>query len=74
MLASPSSASNNADSLVCDLSLDQTESHNPAWHALIQSVGLDTTKPFDIGPVHLTLRNSDSAVRAQADVTWKSAE
>ena len=84
MLASPNSASNNVDSLGCELSLDQTESHNPAWHALTQSVGLDTTKPFDIGPVHLTLRklvlcetSSDSAVReenAQTDVAGRTVD
>ena len=47
-------------------------------------VGLDATKPFDVGPVHLTLRklvlcdkSSDYAGReanAQADVTWGIVE
>ena len=84
MLASSISAPDYADSLECELSLDQFELHNPAWHASIQSVRLDATKPFDIGPVHLTLRklefcdkSSDSAVReesAQADVTGKTVE
>ena len=82
--ASPSSTPNNADSLGCELSLDQFELHNPAWHAFIQSVGLNAAKPFDIGPVHLTLcklvlcdKSSDSAVReeyAQSYVTGRTVD
>ena len=48
--------SDNSDSLGCELSPGQFEVRNPAWHAFVQSVALDATKPFDIGPVHTTLR------------------
>ena len=59
-------------SLACELSPGQFELRNPAWHAFVQSVGSNGTKPFDIGPVGATLRKlvlsdngSGSAVQVQ---------
>lgn len=43
-------------SLAYELNPGQFEMRNPTWHAFVQSVGLNATKPFDIGTVHLTLR------------------
>ena len=54
--ASRSSASDRSDSLGCTLNPSQFELRNPAWPEFVQSVGLIATKPFDIGLVHLTLR------------------
>ena len=54
--ASKSRISAKSDRLACELSLGQFELRNPAWHAFVQSVGLNATKSFDIGTVHLTLR------------------
>lgn len=59
-------------SLACELSPGQFEVRNPAWHAFVQTVGSNGTKPFDIGPVGATLRKlvlsdngSGSAVQEQ---------
>ena len=54
--ASRSSASDRSDSLGCSLNPSQFELRNPAWREYVQSVGLNATNPFDIGLVHLTLR------------------
>lgn len=54
--ASQSKDLHKSDSMRCELNPSQFETRNPAWHAFVQSMGSNATKPFDIGPVHLTLR------------------
>lgn len=54
--ASRGSASDRSDSLECTLKPSQFELRNPVWREFVQSVGSNATKSFDIGLVHLTLR------------------
>ena len=70
--ASQSSGSDKGDILGCNLNPRQFELRNPAWRPFVQSVGLNATEPFGIGPVYLTLRSlvlcekgSDSAAQEQ---------
>lgn len=53
--ASQSRDLHKSDSMRCELNPSQFETRNPAWYAFVQSMGTNATKPFDIGPVHLTL-------------------